>query len=124
MIYTGKRVMDGEMELGDFTVLISTLFQFGGQVLSIITSLSQMANGYMAVNQLSELLNCPTRRKVVHTDISSAQFTLMLAGTFERRAAPACALKGIHGVLSACLSPVLLMLFWDYRSRTQISIRI
>merc|ERR1712166_818376 len=65
MIYTGKRVMDGEMELGDFTVLISTLFQFGGQVLSIITSLSQMANGYMAVNQLSELLNCPTRRKAL-----------------------------------------------------------
>ena len=84
MMYTGKRVMDGEMKLGGFTVLIGTLFQFGGQVLSIFTSLSQMANGYMAVNQLSELLNCPTRRKVVHTDISSSQFTLMFSGTFEK----------------------------------------
>ena len=86
MMYTGKRVMDGEMKLGGFTVLIGTSFQFGGQVLSIFASLSQMAigNGYMAVNQLPELLNCPTRRTVVHTDISSAQFTLVFSGTFEK----------------------------------------
>ena len=64
LIYTANKVMDGDMKLGGFTVLLATLFQFDAQVLSIFTSLSQMANGYSVIVQIAELLNAATRRKV------------------------------------------------------------
>ena len=47
--------MDGDMKLGGFTVLLGTLFQFDSQVLSIFTSLSQMANGYSVQPELDQM---------------------------------------------------------------------
>ena len=63
------------MKIGEFVVLITTMFTTDVQVNAIFTMMVQIVNGYSAILVVSQLLNAHTRRKVC--DISAfSQFSL------------------------------------------------
>jgi len=57
------KAVDGDMSVGAFSALATTIFTFDIQVLEIFSNLIEMANGFAVVVQLAEVLNAPTSRK-------------------------------------------------------------
>lgn len=65
LIICAHGVSDGNMKIGEFVVLITTMFTTDVQVNAIFTMMIQIVNGYSAILVVSRLLNAHTRRKAL-----------------------------------------------------------